>query len=85
MTIPNTRILNLAGALSCAGMMGFALYAQHVLLLDPCALCILQRIAVISIGLVFLLATIHGPGAIGGRVYAGFIGLFAAFGVGVAE
>jgi disulfide bond formation protein DsbB len=84
MTLPNKRTLNLAGALSCAGMMGFALYAQHVLLLDPCPLCILQRIAVISIGLVFVVAAGHGPGVIGGRIYAALIGLFAAFGVGVA-
>ena len=84
MTLPNKRILNLAGTLSCAGMMGFALFAQHVLLLDPCPLCILQRLAVISIGLSFLVAAIHGPGVIGGRIYACIIGLFSAFGAGVA-
>ena len=81
---PNQRIVNLAGALSCAGMMGFALYAQHVLLLDPCPLCILQRIAVILIGIIFLIAAIQNPGALGGRVYSVLIGLFAAFGAGVA-
>ena len=84
MTIPNKRILNLAGTFICAGMMGFALFAQHVLLLEPCPLCILQRLAVISIGLVFLVAAIHDPGVIGGRIYACIIGLFAAFGVGIA-
>ena len=84
MTLPNKRILNLAGAFSCAGMMGFALYAQHVLLLDPCPLCILQRIAVILIGATFLISALHSPGVTGGRIYAGFIGLFALFGTGVA-
>lgn len=84
MTLPNKRILNLAGALICAGMMGFALYAQHVLLLDPCPLCILQRIAVIGIGIVFLLAAIHNPGTTGGRIYAGLIGLISVMGIGVA-
>ncbi len=53
MTLPNRRLLNLAGFLACAGMMGFALYAQHVLLLDPCPLCIIQRIATISLGSYF--------------------------------
>ena len=47
MTLPNRRLLNLAGFLACAGMMGFALYAQYVLLLDPCPLCVFQRIATI--------------------------------------
>lgn len=84
MTLPNKRILNSLGALSCAGMMGFALFAQHVLLLEPCPLCILQRIATILIGLVFLTAALHHPGRTGGWVYSGFITLFAAFGVGVA-
>jgi len=84
MTLPSKRNLNMVGAVSCAGMMGFALYSQHVLLLDPCPLCILQRIAVISIGLVFLVAAMQNPGVTGGRIYAGLIGLFAAFGVGIA-
>ena len=84
MTLPNKRILNFTGALACAGMMGFALYAQHILLLDPCPLCILQRIAVISIGLVFLVAALHNPGQLGGRIYAVLIGLISACGAGVA-
>ena len=84
MTLPNKRVLNTMGALSCAAMMGFALYAQHVLLLDPCPLCILQRIATILIGIVFLTAALHNPAAIGGRIYAALITLFAACGVGVA-
>jgi protein dithiol:quinone oxidoreductase len=84
MTIPSRRILNFAGAAACAGMMGFALYAQHVLLLDPCPLCILQRIAVILVGLVFLAAALHNPATTGSRVYAGFVALFALFGIGVA-
>ena len=50
------RAINLAGAAACAGMMGFALYVQHGLGLEPCPLCVLQRIATISLGLVFLVA-----------------------------
>ena len=83
-TIPNRRLLNFAGALICGAMMGFALYSQHVLLLDPCPLCILQRIAVILLGIVFLLAALHHPGSTGGRVYSIFVGLIAAAGAGVA-
>lgn len=85
MTVPNRRLLNLAGFLACAGMMGFALYAQYVLLLDPCPLCVFQRIATIMLGAVFLIASLHYPGAIGSRVYAGFVFLTAGFGVGVAS
>ncbi len=85
MTFPNRHLLNLAGFLVCAAMMGFALYAQHVLLLDPCPLCIIQRIATISLGIVFLIAALHNAGNIGSRVYAVFVLLTAGFGVGVAS
>ena len=85
MALPGKRLLNFAGFLACCGMMGFALYAQHVLLLDPCPLCVFQRIATILLGLVFLGAAIHDPGKLGGRIYAGLVLLTAGFGVGVAS
>ena len=84
MTLPNRRTLNLAGAVTCAGMMGFALYAQHVLLLEPCPLCILQRVAVILLGITFLAVAIHNPGKTGSRIYAGVGAIFAGCGVAVA-
>jgi len=85
MTLPNSRLLNTAGFLACAGMMGFALYAQYVLFLDPCPLCVFQRIATILLGIVFLIAAIHNPRRIGARVYAFFVLLTAGGGVAVAS
>jgi len=64
------RILNLMGALSCAGLMAYALYAQYQLQLDPCPLCIFQRLAVIALGLIFMVAALHNPGPGGSKVYA---------------
>lgn len=84
MALPNARLLNLAGFLACAGMMGFALYAEHVLLLEPCPLCVFQRVAVISLGLVFLAAAIVGPSAWGRYVVAVLILAAAGGGAGVA-
>ncbi len=84
MILPNKRLLNLAGFLACAGMMAFALYAQYVLLLEPCPLCVFQRIATILLGIVFLVAALHDPGRIGGRLYATLILIAAGGGVGVA-
>src|SRR5690349_1640444 len=80
----NRRLANGIGVLVCAGLMGYALYAQHVLLLEPCPLCIFQRVAVIAVGVVFLLATLHNPGRIGARVYGTLIGVAALAGIGVA-
>ena len=84
MSMPSRRLLNLAGFLACAGMMGFALYAQYVLLLDPCPLCVFQRFATILLGIVCLAAALHDPQAVGARVYGAFAGLVAACGVAIA-
>lgn len=84
MNLPERRIVNLAGFLACAGMMGFALYAQYGLQLEPCPLCVFQRVAVIGLGLVFLVAALHHPAAWGGRVYALLLLVVAGAGLSVA-
>lgn len=71
------RAANLAGFLACAGLMAYALYAQYGLGLEPCPLCVFQRVGVIALGSVFLLAAAHPAGAIGRRVYALLVGLVA--------
>ena len=85
MTIPNRRLLNLAGFMACVAMMGFALFSQHVLLLDPCPLCIFQRVAVIMLGLVLLVAALHNPGQRSARAYAVLVAIVAASGAAVAS
>ncbi len=75
---------NLAGFGVCVALMACALYAQYALYLDPCPLCIFQRLAVITLGVVFLIAAIHNPAAVGARIYAALIGLAALAGASVA-
>lgn len=84
MKIPGSRQLNLVGFAACFGMMSYALYAQHGLMLTPCPLCVFQRMAVIGLGAVFLLAALHHPAGWGRRVYAVSILLVAGIGIGVA-
>ena len=71
------RWLNLAGVASVIGLMGYALYEEHVVGLAACPLCILQRIALIALGLVFAVAALHAPRGAGARVY-GVLGALAA-------
>lgn len=78
------RALNFLGFAICAAMMGFALYAQHGLQLEPCPLCIFQRMAVMAMGLVFILAAIHNPGRVGRIIYCILLTLAAFVGAGVA-
>ena len=84
MTIPGRRPLNFAGFFACAGMMGYALYVEHVLLLMPCPLCVFQRMATIALGIIFLIAALHNPRGWGSRVYAVLLVSAAGTGIGVA-
>ena len=84
MKIPDKKVINLAGFLICAGLMGYALYSQHQLLLEPCPLCILQRFAVIGLGAVFLVAGLHNPSGAGRFVYAVLTAVAMIFGAIVA-
>jgi disulfide bond formation protein DsbB len=78
------RAGNALGFLTCAALMAYALYAQHVLGLDPCPLCIFQRVAVIVVGVLFLMAALHNPAGKGSLVYGGLIDLAALGGIGIA-
>ncbi len=84
MKIPDSRVLNFAGFFACAGLMAYALYAQYQLMLEPCPLCILQRIAVIGLGLVFLIAGLHNPARVGRFVYASLLAVAMLLGAIVA-
>jgi disulfide bond formation protein DsbB len=78
------RQANLLGFLLCAALMGYALYAQFALHLEPCLLCIFQRVAVIGLGLVFLAAALHDPKRWGSKAYGVALLLLAAGGAAVA-
>ncbi|MHB8813627.1 MAG: disulfide bond formation protein B [Steroidobacteraceae bacterium] len=78
------RPSNFAGFLICAGLIGYAIYAQFHLGLDPCPLCIFQRIGIAALGVVFLIAALHQPRGWGTRAYATLIGLAALATVAVA-
>ena len=80
----NTRLAYLLGLLICAALLGFGLYLQHVDGLDPCPLCIFQRVAFIALGLVFLLGALHNPGKTGAIVYAVLGGVAAVTGAAIA-
>ena len=78
------RAVNFAGAGACTLLLAYAYYLQHFQGLEPCPLCIFQRVAVFALGAAFLLAALHNPGPTGARVYAALIGLVAVAGAGVA-
>ena len=82
--LPPRRIAYLLGALVCAALIGWALWLQYGLDLDPCPLCIFQRVAVIATGVVFLIATVHNPGRTGAAIYAGLTVIVSGIGASLA-
>jgi disulfide bond formation protein DsbB len=64
--------------------LGFALYNQYVDYLDPCPLCVFQRLVFIWMGAFALLAAIHNPARIGQRIYAWLLVAGASLGVSIA-
>jgi len=78
------RLGFLAGFLFCAGMIAFALYLQYFQYQNPCPLCVFQRIAWLGLGMLFLVAAVHGPGRTGAIVYGALLLIVAASGVAIA-
>ncbi|MFW5970187.1 MAG: disulfide bond formation protein B [Halofilum sp. (in: g-proteobacteria)] len=79
------RTLNAAGAAICFGALAYGiLWLQMRLELEPCPLCILDRVAFSVAGVLFLLAALHGPRGTGRRVYAALTLVPLAFGLAVA-
>lgn len=78
------RLGYLAGFLVCAGMIGFALYLQHFQGEEPCPLCILQRVAWVVLGVLFLVAALHGPGRAGAVLYGALLFVVAGIGTAIA-
>ena len=78
------RLLYLALFVLAAALLGFGLYLQHGVGLQPCPMCIMQRYAFLLAALLALAAALHGPGPAGVRVYAALIGLAALTGGGIA-
>ena len=66
----NFRIINIAVFLACAGLIATAYYMEYVMYLEPCPLCMVQRIAIILIGIVCLAAFLHNPARRGQIAYS---------------
>ncbi len=75
---------NFLGFAACAGLLAYAFYAQYVMHLEPCPLCMFQRIGIFGLAVIFLAAALHDPAAFGRRVYALLLSLAALATIGVA-
>lgn len=82
--LPPRRIAFALGFLVCAGLLAWAFWLEHVEGLEPCPLCMFQRVAFVAIALVFLVGTFHSPGRVGAWIYAILLFLASAAGAALA-
>jgi disulfide bond formation protein DsbB len=79
------RVVNFGLFLASVVGMAFALYLQHVEHLDPCPLCIFQRVGLMAMGLFALIAALHNPAKRGLRIGYSVLALLGiTWSVGVA-
>ena len=80
----NPRAVFALTAIACAALLGFGYYLQFVKHLEPCPMCIFQRLCYIAIVITTLLGTLHGPRRGGVYVYGVLTTVAAMIGAGIA-
>jgi disulfide bond formation protein DsbB len=77
-------MISLAVFVSCAALLAGAYYFEYILYMDPCPLCIMQRIAVLLVGIAGLLGFLLARNQIAQLASGVFMLLSAVLGMGVA-
>ncbi|GFO77098.1 disulfide bond formation protein DsbB [Bathymodiolus platifrons methanotrophic gill symbiont] len=72
------------GFLSCFSMLAVGAYFQFVEEMEPCPLCISQRIAILIAGVTFFIAAVHNPAQKGIQRYAILGAIFALAGSAIS-
>ncbi|MEE8057919.1 MAG: disulfide bond formation protein B [Pseudomonadales bacterium] len=81
MILPTSRQTNLLMVSSTIGLMAYGLYTQYYEFLEPCPLCMTQRLFYILLGSLAFIALFHQRGQ---KIYAGLAGLSAIGGAATA-
>ena len=83
-TLFTTRWFYFSIFAACLALLGFGLYLEHGLALEPCPLCIFQRIAFIAVSGIAFIGLLQGFGRISSRIYGGMMALASLIGAGIA-
>lgn len=84
MSLPSARVMCSVGLFGCAFLIISALYMEHRMDMDPCPLCIFQRVSVLAAGLFLLIGILIAGSRTGARICAVLTGLAALSGIGLA-
>ena len=61
----------------CAALLAYGYYLQYAQGLEPCPLCMIQRVFFYALMAVFIIAALHRPGRLGTAVYCALVVVFA--------
>lgn len=78
------RLFFSALATICLGLLAYGYYLQFFQNLEPCPMCILQRLCFIAVALTAIIGALHGPKGGGMFGYLAAIGVFSVIGAGIA-
>lgn len=81
----NNRIIYLTAWILCLLALAISMFFMEMYLrLEPCPLCILSRLIVAALALLFLLIVLHNPNILGQRLYALLSVLLISIGIAVS-
>ncbi|MEM6575213.1 MAG: disulfide bond formation protein B [Pseudomonadota bacterium] len=78
------RTAHLLTAVACAALLGYAYYLEYVKYLDPCPLCMVQRLVFYVLGALFLVSGLHSAGRGGRFAYGALQVAFGGLGIATA-
>ena len=82
--LPPPRIVFIVTAAVCGGLLSYGYYLQFVEGLEPCPMCILQRLCYIAIAVITLIGALHGPQRGAVYVYGALSAVGALLGAAIA-
>ncbi len=80
----SVRQVSLLSAVFCLGLLVFGGYLQFYRGVEPCPLCIIQRLLYFFVGLWFFLGSLYQPQATARRIFYGIAVVLCGAGLGVA-
>ncbi len=80
----NHRLPFITIVIICLALLGFGYYLQFFQGLEPCPLCIVQRLFFMGVITLALLAVLHGPATLGAKIYGGMLATLSLGGAAVA-
>lgn len=82
--LKSNRLFYATVLLIAVSLLGFGYYLQFVEGLEPCPLCIFQRVAFIALILIALIGALHGPQKLWKYVYSGLMLVASVTGASIA-